>query len=88
MADGRAGLLLYCIADASSALPGDGRGVRGGGLRRVAHREFAAVVSPLEDLPAPATPSTGLLAGTSEPEGLARRVAELEAVVAKLESRS
>jgi Gas vesicle protein len=39
-------------------------------------------------LPASTAPSTGSLAGTNEPEELARRVAELEAVVAKLESQS
>jgi hypothetical protein len=40
-------LLLYCIADAASALPGDGSGVRGGGLLRIEHGGLAAVVSPL-----------------------------------------
>lgn len=44
MADsGGAGLLLYCIADAASALP------LGGGLSRVVHGGLAAVVSPLEE---------------------------------------
>lgn len=44
MADsGGAGLLLYCIADAASALP------HGGGLLRVVHGGLAAVVSPLAE---------------------------------------
>jgi hypothetical protein len=47
MAD--AGLLLYCIADAASALPLDGQGGRGGGLLRVVHGGLAAVVSPLAE---------------------------------------
>ena len=42
-------LLLYCIADAASTWPGDGRGVRGGGLLRIVHGGLAAVVSPLAE---------------------------------------
>jgi hypothetical protein len=50
-------LLLYCIADAASALPGDGRGVHGGGLLRIVHGGLAAVVSPLAEPARVATPA-------------------------------
>ncbi|HEX8438026.1 GvpL/GvpF family gas vesicle protein [Archangium sp.] len=50
-------LLLYGIVDAASALPGDGRGVHGGGLRRIVHGELAAVVSPLAEPARAATPA-------------------------------
>jgi hypothetical protein len=50
-------LLLYCIGDASLAPPDAGHGVWGGGLRRVVHRELAALVSPVAEPVRTATPS-------------------------------
>jgi hypothetical protein len=44
-----AGLLLYCIGDASAPLPSGELGVKGGGLQRVIRGELAAVVSPVGD---------------------------------------
>jgi hypothetical protein len=41
--------LLYCIAEASSPLPGDGHGVHGGELRRLAHGGLVAVVSSIAE---------------------------------------
>jgi len=46
---GRAGLLLYCIAEASSPLPEEGHGVHSGALRRLAHGGLVAVVSSIAE---------------------------------------
>ncbi len=40
-----AGLLLYCVGDASSGLPAIGRGVHGGEVQYIAHGGLVAVVS-------------------------------------------
>ncbi|MFL5345792.1 MAG: GvpL/GvpF family gas vesicle protein [Hyalangium sp.] len=47
---GGAGLMLYCIANASSAVPSDEPGVHGTRLLRVVQGELVAVVSPVADL--------------------------------------
>lgn len=47
---GDAGLLLYCITSASSAVPSNEAGVHGARLRRVVHGELAAWVSPVADM--------------------------------------
>lgn len=44
------GLLLYCIANASSGGPNDEPGVHGARLERVVHGELVAVVSPVADM--------------------------------------
>lgn len=54
----RDGLLLYCIGNASSALPAHGLGVRGGELQCVTHAGLAAVVSPVAELARVETPDT------------------------------
>ncbi len=54
---GEAGLLLYCIADASAVVPHDGPGGPGRGLLRIVHGGLAAVVSPLAEHPRVETPS-------------------------------
>jgi hypothetical protein len=58
---GGTGLLLYCIAESSSAVPGGGNGVQGGELRRMDYGELAAVVSPIAEPPRMAAPSTAEL---------------------------
>jgi len=55
------GLLLYCVAEASAPLPGDGRGVHGGELRRLAHGELVAVVSSIAEPARLAAPTTAEL---------------------------
>jgi hypothetical protein len=44
-----AGLLVYCIVNASSVPPSDARGVQGLECQRIVHGELAAVVSPLTE---------------------------------------
>lgn len=52
------GLLLYCIASASSPMPSDSPGGQGGPLQRISHGELVAVVAPVSDITRVATPST------------------------------
>jgi hypothetical protein len=56
-----AGLLLYCVGRASSALPASGLGVQGGEIQCVAHDELLAVVSPVAELARVETPDAAEL---------------------------
>ena len=56
-----AGLLLYCIVNASSSPPGEGLGVYGGALRWVSHGGLVAVVSPIAEPSRLAAPTTAEL---------------------------
>jgi hypothetical protein len=52
------GLLLYCVVEASSALPEEGSRGQGGALRRIVQGELAVVVSPVVEPARVSSPST------------------------------